>query len=199
MLKQSWLTFIVLLAMNFAAFAGIDADTIPKPYEHNRSRAALFSAIIPGSGQIYNEIGYRKVSQKKHRAWWKVPIIYGGLGACGYYFYENNKWANLSRQEWLERDANESLSYYDIRFNGISKDQLIGGSDAANFIGYDQFARRRDIFTFAFIGVWGLSVIEAYVDAHFVSFDVSEDLSLRTYPTLIGGRNPGISLQLNFN
>jgi hypothetical protein len=167
-------------------------------YPHNRSRAALLSALLPGSGQIYNEIGYRKHAGKKHRAWWKVPIIYGGLGACGYYFYQNNKMANLTRQEWLERDANEDLVFYDERFNGYSKNQLIDGN-GGDFPGYDNFARRRDIFIFAFVGVWGLNVLESYVDAHFVTFDVSEDLSFSTSPTLLGLRHPGLSLQLHFN
>lgn len=198
MLKKFWITCIGLFGMSLVANASFLSDSLPKPYIHNRSRAALFSGVIPGGGQIYNEFGYRKMSNKKHRAWWKVPLIYGGLGVCGYYFYDNNKWANLSRQEWLERDANDSLSYFDIRFNGLSKDQLING-DGNDFIGYDQFARRRDIFTFAFIGIWALNVVEAYVDAHFVSFDVSQDLSMRTYPTLLGGRNPGITLQFQFN
>lgn len=198
------LIFIVLLVgwMSNRAAASVWDDstaTNTDTYQHKRSRAALFSAIIPGAGQIYNEIGYRRYANKKHRAWWKVPIIYGGLGVCGYYFYHNNKFANLTKQEWLERDANEDLVYYDQRFSGLSKDDLIGGNTTVEFPGYDIYARRRDIFIFAFIGVWGLNVIESYVDAHFVTFDVSEDLSLTTYPTMLGPRQPGISLNLQFN
>ncbi len=56
-----------------------------------------------------------------------------------------------------------------------------------------------DIFAFAFIAVWGLNVMEAYVNAHFVTFDVSEDLSLSWSPTLIGYQHPGLGLRLHFN
>ena len=50
---------------------------------------------------------------------------------------------------------------------------------------------------FGFIGVWGLNVIEAYVDAHFVTFDVSEDLSFSWAPTVLANQHAGLSLRLN--
>jgi hypothetical protein len=39
--------------------------------------ASIMSAILPGLGQVYN------------RKYWKVPIIYAGLGGLGYLFYVN--------------------------------------------------------------------------------------------------------------
>lgn len=197
-----------------ASFAGIVDDSLTtgvvEEKQHITRRAAIWSAVIPGAGQIYNEIGYRQISNKKHRAWWKVPLIYGGLGACGYYYYQNNKFANLTKQEWLFRKNNEG-AILDERFADYPFDEtdttyevssLINGYTDVNgndVHGFDTFSRRRDIFIFAFIGVWGLNVIEAYVDAHFVTFDVSDNLSLSAYPTMLGPRYPGLSLQLNFN
>ena len=171
---------------------------------HLPKRAAILSAIVPGAGQIYNEFGYRRIASKRHRAWWKVPIIYGGLGALGYYFYHNNQMANLTRQEIEKRDElGIEDGYYDERFKDYSdRITLIAGASAnsgLSFPGYDKFANRRDIFAFAFVAFWGLNVVEAYVDAHFVTFDVSEDLSLSLNPTLIGYRHPGVNLRFNFN
>lgn len=198
MLKPTF--FLTFILSTFLSFGGIveDSTTVDSNvYTHVTRRAAIFSAIIPGSGQIYNEIGHRKVSNRKNRAWWKVPLIYGGLGACGYYFYQNNKWANLTKQEYLFQEKNPG-SILDERFTGYSTSQLLNGDDNS-FAGYDNFARNRDLLIFGFVGIWALNVIEAYVDAHFVSFDVSDDLSMSWNPTVIGNQAPGVSLRLNFN
>lgn len=200
-----YVVFCCFLTLGYASFAneiGLK-DTLPEndtSYHHIPKRAAIFSAIIPGAGQIYNEMGFRKIPQKKHQAWWKVPIIYGGLAACGYYYYYNNQFANLTRQEWQFREQNAGV--LDQRFANYTSDQLIAGVEVDGktvFEGYDKFANRRDIFAFAFLAVWGLNVVEAYVNAHFVTFDVSEDLSLSWSPTLIGYQHPGLGLRLNFN
>lgn len=203
MLKH-YCIFLFVLTCNFT-FAGSDDDSLHTHHDHDHSythvtkRAAILSAVLPGSGQIYNEIGYRKIPHKKHRAWWKAPLIYGGLAACGYYFYHNNKYAALTKQEWQKRNDNPDLEFYDARFaNYTSLDELINGNSTANTIGYQTYANRRDLFIFGFIGVWGLNVIEAYVDAHFVTFDVSEDLSFSWAPTVLANQHAGLSLRLNF-
>lgn len=169
-------------------------------YTHITKRAAILSACIPGAGQFYNEIGYRNIPNKKNRSWWKIPVIYGGLGVCGYYFYQNNKFANLTKQEYLFQVENEG--FLDERFvNYPSENTLIVGyeSDNITYKGFDNYAQRRDLFIVGFIAVWGLNVLEAYVDAHFVTFDVSEDLSLNWYPTLLANKYPGFGIQLNLN
>ncbi len=195
---------ISFLISGMVSFAGTNDDSlkVDKEFTHIPKRAALFSTFVPGAGQIYNEIGYRRLSNKKHRAWWKVPLIYGGLGACGYYFYHNNKFANLTQQEWEYRNLNNGEGLLDERFTNYSFGALIEGYTDVNDVdhhGYDTYSKRRDLFIFAFIGVWGLNVMEAFVDGHFVTFDVSEDLSLSWHPTLLGNQTPGLSLNLNFN
>lgn len=208
MTKVVLLSFITLFSLTATATWEDTLNVNAPDFGYKTSRPALLSAFIPGAGQIYNEFGYRNFSNKKHRAWWKVPLIYGGLGACGYYFYHNNKFANLTKQEYLYQEANPG-SYLDERFknyptsaDGSSKPtSLIEGYEFGDqsFLGYDTYAKRRDLFIFAFIGVWGLNVLEAYVDAHFVTFDVSEDLSWRWHPTLLQGQYPGIGLSLSFH
>lgn len=191
---------VVLLAQNNY---GQDSLDIKLPYEHSVKKALIWSSIIPGSGQIYNEIGYRRVSNKKNRAWWKVPLIYGGLGATGYYYYINNKQSNLLKEEILyRRDYGASTNLHSQFMDFETEDDLINGyvdSTGATKIGFDSYSKNRDLFVFAFVGIWGLQAIEALVDAHFVSFDISQDLSLKWSPTLLNYKTPGISLSLNIN
>ena len=215
MLKSAAL--LVLIMVSFSGWtqidtlsddSGVNAAT-ESGYTHFTKRAAIWSAIVPGAGQIYNEFGYRKIPQKKHRAWWKVPIIYGGLGACGDYFYQNNKFAYLTKKEFLFREENNGtvLDQRFIDYPVVDSDTtnrvftLINGysSDGTDYLGFDQYANRRDLFLFGFVGVWALNIIEAYVDAHFVTFDVSEDLSLSITPTIFANREPGLSLIFDFN
>jgi hypothetical protein len=195
---------ILILSSNLVF--GTDSLRIDTAYYHNTSRAALLSAVLPGAGQIYNEIGYRNYADKKNRAWWKVPIIYAGLGACGYYFYHNNKWSSLIKQEYLFRENNDNQVYDQRLAKYESQNDLINGytsfDEFGNQIdtpGFNLYSKRRDIFIFAFIGVWGINVVEAFVDAHFVSFDVSEDLSLNWSPVLLPSYSPGLNLTLTFN
>lgn len=200
MLKNLLLSLLITGGSCSIAFTQ-DADLISdSAYVHSPKRAVMWSAFIPGAGQFYNELGYRTVAEKRNRAWWKIPVIYGGLAACGYYFYHNNQFANLTKQEYQFRENNEG--YLDQRFADYpDASSLILGykSGGLDYLGFDTYANRRDLFLVGFIAVWGLNVIEAYVDAHFVSFDVSEDLSFSWQPTLIGSKYPGLGLNLNFN
>ena len=170
-------------------------------YEHKPKRAALWS-LFPGAGQIYNEVGYRRIPQKKHRAWWKVPLIWGGIGVCTYYAIDNYRQAGFLKEEILYRRENGDSSWlhshlYDFK----SEFQLINGYTDTNDIdipGFDLRAKRRIIFTAATLGVFALAMIEAYVDAHFVTFDVSDDLGMRVMPTMFDYKTPGVSIRFNF-
>ena len=186
-----------LLLLSFQTHAK-DSTKVKPPYEHKVKRAILWSSFIPGAGQIYNEVGYRKIPQKKHRAWWKVPIIYGGLGVTGYYWYTNYDRAKMFKEEIQFRRDYGSAAILHPEFAVYSTEsQLINGIYIND--GFDYHAQKRDLFTFVFAGVWALNVIEALVDAHFVTFDVSSDLSFNYYPVLMDFNTPGIGLSLNFN
>lgn len=159
-------------------------------YHHSVKRAILFSALVPGTGQMYNEYGYRKYRNKKHRAWWKVPIIYGGLGVLGYYFYDNYWQAKLLKEEYLIRQDNPNLSFHHPQFEGFSEGNLTSE--------FDFFSRRRDIFAFATVAFYGLQIVEALVDAHFVTFDVSQDLSFYWNPVMLDRQTAGLNIGLRF-
>lgn len=147
-------------------------------------RALWLSFVIPGGGQIYN------------RKYWKLPIFYGGFLGCMYAFTWNQQMYLDYSQAYLDimDDDPGTNSYltmfppsYDIESN-ISRFQTVFKNRK------DRFRRWRDLSTFCFIGVYALSIIDAYVDAHLAVFDISPDLSLQWGPTSVEGPNANIGL-----
>ena len=160
-------------------------------------RALWLSLVFPGAGQIYN------------RKYWKLPFFYGGFLGCTYAFKWNQQMYRDYSQAYLDimDDDPNTNSYldmlpprYDItgredRFKNIFKRKK------------DYYRRYRDLSAFCFIGVYILSVIDAYVDAQLSVFDISPDLSMRLEPAVINngnglpGRTPssyGIGCNLSF-
>ena len=71
----------------------------------------------------------------------------------------------------------------------------------------NKYRRWRDLSFFVMVGVYALSVIDAYVDAELSVFDISKDLSLKVEPTIMNNsssNNPfqggalGLNCSLNF-
>ena len=205
-------SLIIILFISFTGLTSYGGDSTvvdtSKTYEHFPKRAALLS-LIPATGQMYNEFGYRKFG-KKNRAWWKVPLIYGGLGATGYFWWKNYHTTLLLKKEILYRQEfgedtyfHESLQQYssvDSLINGYADFVQITDSTVqrVDYLGFDDRARRRDLLMFATVGIYALQMLEAYVDGHFVSFDVSDDLSMSWYPKMVAPKTPGIGITLSF-
>jgi Family of unknown function (DUF5683) len=150
---------------------------------HSVRRAVILS-LIPGAGQIYN---HRAMPKGKKKAYWKVPLIYAGLGASTYLLIFN--------QTEQIRFKNE----YSNRQNGGSTDFNLSGYDDAGILTlYNQYLNWRDLSILAVSAVYILQLVDAGVEAHFVTFDVSEDLSLGLDPVLMDYRTAGLRMTLNF-
>ena len=161
-------------------------------------RALWLALVIPGAGQIYN------------RKYWKLPIIYGGFMGCIYALTWNNMMYKDYSQAYLDimDDDPNTASYNKFLHLGVKIDASNEERYKQLFKGRkDKYRRWRDMSLFVMIGVYALSVIDAYVDAELSEFDISKDLSLRVTPTVIPNRaagNPleaqsiGLSCQLNF-
>lgn len=127
---------------------------------HQPARAAIYSAILPGAGQVYN------------RKYWKVPIVLGGLGVSYWFIHDNNK--NYQRYKTAYLDV---VNGQPDEFNGeYSADQLRSVADT--------YHRWRDLSYLACGLVYALNIMDASVDAYFVRFDVSDDLTVRAGPSL---------------
>ena len=156
---------------------------------------ATWSAIVfPGGGQIYN-----------HK-YWKLPIVYGGFLGCAYALNWNNQMYSDYSQAYLDimDDDPGTASYEDFlppRYNvEANKDYLKRVFKNRK----DNYRRQRDMSIFCFIGVYLLSVVDAYVDAELSNFDISEDLSMQVRPSIIDTRqytlrNQSYGLQCSFS
>src|SRR5690606_28834909 len=118
------------------------------------SKAAFYSAVIPGLGQAYNE------------KYWKIPIIYAGIGTSIYFRLDNEKAYNRYRDAYKRRLA----GYQDDEFQGVSDQALIRAQRRTK--------RNMDASTAVAIGFYLLNIIDANVDAHLKQYNISEDLSL---------------------
>jgi hypothetical protein len=145
-------------------------------------RATYRSAILPGWGQATN------------KKYWKIPVVYAALGVTTYIFFHNVKQYNEAKNAYLNaidgNQANDSLipqPYYTF------KDQPERIKTFRN-----QVRQNVDYSVLFFILFWGLNVVDATVDAHLKTFDVSDDLSLQIRPGYSPLANTnGISIVLN--
>lgn len=140
---------------------------------HSPHKAVMHSLMVPGWGQLYN-----------HR-WWKVPIIYGGIGLLASAVIFNQKYYSefITLARYRERGVApvKGDKYYDdyILYANVS-DQNI--RDVA-----DNSRRNRDLSILGILAAWGIQTIDAYIDAKFIhSFTVDNDLSMKVTPGLIG-------------
>ncbi|MBT9391555.1 hypothetical protein KLP40_00150 [Hymenobacter sp. NST-14] len=130
-------------------------------------KAALLALMLPGAGQIYN-----------HR-YWKLPLVYGGLGGVGYglFFYQSRyKQYVQGKEELLAGTALNQLSGAQVRLET---------SPANVQRGIVFYRRNRDTFIGYTALVYGVTILDALVDAHLRDFDISDDLGLRLDPALL--------------
>ena len=155
---------------------------VPQPKKRfipDSNRSVWLAMVFPGAGQIYN------------RKYWKLPIVYGGFVGCAYALSWNNKMYKDYSQAYLDimdddpntksyedfLPFNSSISGQEERFKEIFKKRK------------DAYRRQRDLSIFCFIGVYVLSIIDAYVDAELSDFDISKELSLKVEPALFNDVN----------
>ena len=161
-------------------------------------KALWLALVIPGGGQIYN------------RKYWKLPIFYGGIAGCIYALTWNNQMYHDYSQAYIDITDNDPNTH---RYNSfLHLGTTITDSNKSYYQELfrkrkDRYRRYRDLSIFVMIGIYALSVIDAYVDASLSEFDISDDLSLRVSPTIINdktSRNPmkpsgiGVGCSLNF-
>ena len=151
---------------------------------HSPAKAAARSAIVPGWGQAYN------------KKYWKIPIIYAALGTSAYIFAYNLTWYRRCRFAYTVAVNNAVASYDDVH---IKLQPFVKDPNGEATLQYyrNEYRRYIDYSVVAFVLLWGLNVVDATVDAHLKSFDVSPDLSFQIKPGYSElGNTHGISLVL---
>ena len=136
---------------------------------HNPKVAVALSAVLPGAGQVYNKKA------------WKVPIVYAGLGGLGYMAYSNYSEykSYLHAYEYKTGDLPEgvTLTQYET--------ELANHYDESQLQTYKEYYRRDfELFTILTVAWYGLNILDACVDGHLYTYDISDDLSLSIDPYL---------------
>ncbi len=154
--------------------------------------AATRSAIIPGWGQVYVRRDLKRSFFKKY---WKLPIIYGALGTSAGVFVYNLQWYRRTRFAYSTFFLKDTMNFGNVH----PKLQPFSADLGYLQQGRNDFRRDVDYSVLFFILLWGLNVVDATVDAHLKSFDVSPDLSLRFKPgySEVAGTH-GVSIVLQF-
>ena len=162
-------------------------------------RALWLALVIPGGGQIYN------------RKYWKLPLVYGGFIGCIYAMNWNNTMYKDYSQAYIDlMDNDPNTQSYNLFLHLGMK--ITTEADKKRYQDIfrkrkDKYRRWRDLSFFVMLGVYALSVIDAYVDAELSVFDISDDLSLKVEPTIINNRSSsnlldassvGLQCSLNF-
>lgn len=145
---------------------------------HSVAKATWMSAALPGLGQIYN------------RKYWKLPIVYGGLYACGYFAVENH------------RQYRSFLNAFYARIDSNQTDQYANVYTAQQLVTLQNIYRKwRDLSIIIGAAVYALQIVDAHVDAHLFDYNVNDDLSLRFEPAVFPAgptRAVGIGLSLQW-
>ncbi|MBW1294512.1 DUF5683 domain-containing protein [Aquimarina litoralis] len=151
-----------------------------RPYEPLApARAAFYSAIVPGLGQAYTG------------KYWKIPIVYGALGAGIYFYLDNNRTYNDLRDAYKGRLAGIDPSR--LEFPNFTDEQLI---DLQR-----RFRRDQELALLITAGLYVLNIIDANVTAHLQQFNVSKDLTFKpkiNFNEFDAKPNYGMSLNYSF-
>ena len=146
------------------------------------SKAAFYSAIFPGMGQVYN------------RKYWKAPIVWGALGTSIYYYLENNseykryRTAFKLRRNGLQDEFTDNAGNESVSLETLERAQ-------------EQLRENRDLSLLTTVILYVLQIVEASVNAHLLQFNTDDNLSFK--PTFINDPiqfdAPKIGLTLKYN
>jgi len=151
--------------------------------EHSPTRATILSACLPGAGQIYN------------KKYWKVPVLYAGFGVMSYFIYTNADNYLTFKCAYIESMYGNMNGSYSSLVQRYSSDELLSARE---------YYRRNLEISILITAVWyALNILDATVDAHLYTFNISENLSMKIEPGLMpfpNGIRPagGVRLCLQF-
>jgi hypothetical protein len=182
------LIFPLFLARPVMVKAQVDTTFVDLPdsvreKEHSPTKATWMSACLPGLGQVYN------------KKYWKVPVIYAGFGVMAYFIYTNaDEYLNY-KCAYIESTNGSQNGNYSTLVKKYSADDLLSARE---------YYRRNLEISILLSAVWyALNILDATVDAHMYTFNISDRLAMKVEPALLPtgfGYKPagGVKLCLNF-
>lgn len=202
MKRYAVVALLALAMLPPPAACGQEAQVkVPDSVAHPPSRAALYSALLPGLGQAYNQ------------RYWKLPLIYGGFAAFGYFIQSNNfrykLYLNAYNVKFAVAQLKSDDPEYEEKKAALEKD-LYGAfqnvpMDRLQYY-KNSYRRDRDFFIILTVLFYGINILDASVDAHFFTYDISNNLSLKLQPysnacyasSARSGAHAGLSFSLTF-
>jgi hypothetical protein len=166
-------------------------DSIKWARQHDPSRATIYSAILPGAGQVYN------------KKYWKVPIVYAAVGIPVYTFFYN--------KDWYQKCQYALTVTVNLATNGsVGGDSLAkvapellplvhSNNQTAIITNRDSFRKNQDYSVLFFLLFYGLNIVDATVDAHLKDFNVNNDLSFKIKPMFMPGPYMSAGLTVAFD
>jgi len=133
------------------------------------SKAAFYSAVLPGLGQAYN------------KKYWKIPIVYAAIGIPTYFYITNNREFKRYRTAYKRRLAgfnDDEFWGVDTEGNPLGAPQV---SDDGLIRAQQQLKRNKELSLLLAIGFYALNIIDANVDAHLLQYNVDENLAIRPH------------------
>lgn len=143
--------------------------------EPNPKKAGLYSALLPGVGQLYNQ------------QYWKIPLIYAGAGVAVYFFVNNQKNYRKYRQAYISRIDTDTNNDLEPNYTAAQLKTL-----------QDQYKKWLDMTSLLTAVGYTLQVLDAVVFCHLKEFDISRDISLRMQPVNTMNNGVGFGLAMHF-
>lgn len=160
------------------------------PADHSPDGALWRALAAPGWGQLYN------------RQYWKMPLVYAGLGGVialvahfnsQYRLYQR---AGRFRQGQEQNPDDNPFEQYEEQYQTVLEQRGAPDGELDSSLlreQRDNFRRNRDLSILGVGAFYVFTVLDAYVSAHLMAFDVGEDLSIEVHPEL-----DGATMRLNF-
>ncbi len=187
-ISVSWLSIFSLLFITLFSHAQENNGFLELPdsireKEHSPTKATLMSVCLPGLGQIYN------------KKYWKVPVIYVGFGVMGYFIYTNANEYLTFKCAYIESSYGNTNGSYSDLVNRYSQEDLLSARE--------YYRRNLEISCLLTVLWYGLNILDATVDAHLFTFNISDKLSFRVEPQVMGSgfahqSSAGIKIKFKF-
>jgi len=169
----------LFLSLVIHSFGQADSSRFEQKWNlpHSPLKATVYSAVVPGLGQIYN-----------HK-YWKTPVVLVGIGTCVYFIRANS----INHEFW----KNAYIAYNDSDPNTNPTGVAVGLTSSQLDFNRLLYKKYLDISYLSLIGMYGLQILDAHVDAHLFTFDVSPKLSLQTMP-IFNPKFAGLHFSIQF-
>lgn len=165
----------------------LQVDSIP---QHSIKKAIIYSSVLPGAGQFYNYKAIPAGTKGRGNVFWKVPLFYAGIGATGYFLVNNQATLISLKHEYKDRANGLPSSALNPEWSDYDSTGIVTL--------YQRYATRRDLSILAFGAAYLFQIVDAGIGAHFVKFDISENLTMQIQPVLLNNTTAGLGFTFNF-